>query len=248
MNPIAYCRTIITDRSVVKTGWNPPLAKVNTATIEPPIGPSPAPVVMKASGRRQNLLGRIFWRRQPAGPVARLRKRSFYYYLRRAKEPSAGQRRQSKTGLPPRPAAVADLHRFCRDLKVNLATLAVSSAFIACYCLLPTFRVTLGSYEPLACSTSVVLLLFSVLGVFMNLPAICRVRRAARDYADCVIATVDEKGHFAAKPGEDSDYAEYLEAYGPGSIILTQREYYEWMINNNPPVREVDHDFYRAGN
>lgn len=238
MNPIADCR-------ITTTAWNQPLAEVNNAKIEPPAEPSSSAGVIKAkSGRRQNLFELIFCRRPPASPVARLRRRSFLYYLRRAKEPAVGQRRKSKTGFPPRPSGVADLHRFCRDLKVGLVALAMSATFIACYCLWPAVRPALGPYEPLACSAAVVMLLFSALGILASSVEILRIRRAARHYADCVIATVDEKGHFAVKPGDDSDYAEYLEAYGPDSIVFAQREYYEWMVNSNAPVRKVARDYY----
>lgn len=178
-------------------------------------------------------------RPQPSSPTLRRREYYIRYYLRRAKEPAVGQRRKSKRDLPPRPQNVADLCAHCRNIALSLALLTLSIAFIACYSLLPAFRIGLGSSEALTCSIAVVALLAAAIVLIFSTIEVWRVHCDARKYAEFVAAMVDDKGRFNIKATDDSDYAEYIQAFGEGSIIIVQREFYDWFVGGRPPVRQV---------
>lgn len=188
-----------------------------------------------------------------SNPVRRLRKRAIRYYLARAKGPSA-QRfaedcrrfeqdaetrlRKCRISELPRPSAVDSLRRCRAEVAIVLALLTASITFIVCYCRLPALRIWLGDVEPVACSTAVVTLLVTGVLFAFTTYKLCRLYYDAYRYVVFVTAMVNQQGHFV--PKEDSDYAEYIDMFGP--IILTQREFYEWFVNGKAPIREVPAD------
>ena len=204
---------------------------------------SSARAIRPTVSHRHTWLGQIIGGWPSPDPLVRLRQRSVSYYLRRA---AAHPRRNAKYNLPPRPDSVKDLRRCRRNTVLSLTLLALSVAFIVCYCLMPALRVSLGSYEGFACSTAVVALLFSALAFAYSMVEIWRIHRDARRYASFVLALVDEKGHFNVKADDNTDYAAYLKALNLDVLVILQHEYYEWFTNGNPPVRQVPADYVPA--
>lgn len=198
-----------------------------------------SPVIRQTVSYQQGWLNRLLCGRRVVGPVSRLRERSTRYYLRCAKAPSARQHRPAKSTLPPRPESIPDLRRCHIDIMLSLSALAVSIVFIVCYCLFPVLRRNLGNFEGLACSVAVAILLAAGLMFLINVATVRKVHRNARRYAEFIMAMVDEKGNFNIKAEDDNDYATYVRAFGLKTLVISQREYYEWFVNGNPPVRQV---------
>lgn len=208
---------------------------------------SPSEAIKKAIWQPQSWLGQLVCPIPSPNPVTRLRERSRHYYLRRAKGPSAQRFAQAHRGQEddlhyridatrlPRPSGVASLQLCYVNLLAATVLLLIAIGFVIAYTTTPALRANLGSLESLACSIAVVALLYGAVALAHSSYTLAHLHGSARRYADFVAALVDQKGRFV--PAEDSDYADYVHAFG--EVVIAQREFYDWFTTGNPPTRQV---------
>ncbi len=195
------------------------------ATITPATGSTAtamavAPKTPKIPESLKNLLENLFYRQPPEDPKERRRQRAIRYHL------------------------CQERARLCLHRGVLIASII---AFIICVVIAALFlsgiiRPYFRANSPVG-GIAVLSAIACIVFAGVALQNLHEIRATAWQYADFVLAMLNEKGEFVPRDDDElnHDYAAYIRALG--QIYVSNRELYTWFKTGTPPKRKLP-DFF----